>query len=37
MDVVDAIGKVKTGNARGFADVPLEPVVIEKISVVEGK
>jgi cyclophilin family peptidyl-prolyl cis-trans isomerase len=37
MDVVDAIGKVKTGNARGFADVPLEPVVIEKVSVVEGK
>jgi len=37
MDVVDAIGKVKTGNARGFADVPLEPVVIEKISVVKDK
>ncbi len=37
MDVVDAIGKVKTGNARGFADVPLEPVVIENVSVVEGK
>lgn len=37
MDVVDAIGKVKTGNARGFADVPLEPVVIEKVSVVKGE
>jgi len=37
MDVVDAIGKVKTGNARGFADVPLEPVVIENVSVVKDK
>jgi len=37
MDVVEAIGKVKTGNARGFGDVPLEGVVMEKVTVVEGK
>jgi peptidyl-prolyl cis-trans isomerase B (cyclophilin B) len=29
-DVVDAIEKVKTGNNSGHADVPLEPVVIER-------
>lgn len=37
MDVVDAIGKVKTGNVRGFGDVPLEAVVIEKVTVLEEK
>ncbi|TNF48154.1 peptidyl-prolyl cis-trans isomerase [bacterium] len=35
MDVVDAIGKVKTGRARGFDDVPLEAVIIEKVTVVK--
>jgi len=35
MDVVDAIAKVKTGNVRGFGDVPLEAVVIEKVTVVK--
>lgn len=35
MDVVDAIEKVRTGSVRGFADVPIEPVVIEKVTVVE--
>ena len=30
MDVVDAISSVKTGMSRGFRDVPVEPVVIEK-------
>jgi peptidyl-prolyl cis-trans isomerase B (cyclophilin B) len=35
MDVVDAIAKVKTGNRGPFQDVPLEPVVIRKASVVE--
>lgn len=35
-DVVDKIAQVKTGN-RGFhADVPVEPVMIEKAEVVEG-
>ena len=31
MEVVDAIGKVKTGNVRGFDDVPLESVEIKSI------
>lgn len=35
MDVVEAIGKVKTGNVRGFGDVPLEGVVMEKVTVVK--
>lgn len=34
-EIVEAIGKVKTGN-RGFhQDVPVEPITIESISVVE--
>jgi len=35
LDVVDKIGKVKTGNSRGFQDVPAEHVVLEKVTVVE--
>jgi peptidyl-prolyl cis-trans isomerase B (cyclophilin B) len=35
MDVVDAIGAVKTGFNGGMPDVPVEPVVIEKATVVE--
>lgn len=35
MDVVDKIGKVKTGNFRGFQDVPAEHIVLEKVTVVE--
>ena len=35
MDVVDAIRKVKTGNAGFHQDVPTEDVVIEKASVIE--
>jgi len=35
MDVVDKIGKVKTGNFRGFQDVPAENIVLEKVTVVE--
>lgn len=31
MDVVDAIAKVKTGNAGGHQDVPVEPVVIKSV------
>ena len=30
MDVVDAISAVPTGMARGFRDVPVDPVVINK-------
>ncbi len=36
MDVVDAIGKVKTGTVRGFGDVPIDSVVIEKVTVLSG-
>jgi peptidyl-prolyl cis-trans isomerase B (cyclophilin B) len=32
-DVVDAIKKVKTTRSGMFADVPVEPVVIEKVEV----
>jgi peptidyl-prolyl cis-trans isomerase B (cyclophilin B) len=35
MDVVDAIGAVSTGFSAGMSDVPVEPVVIVKASVVE--
>ncbi|MEY4495949.1 MAG: hypothetical protein RL744_1013 [Pseudomonadota bacterium] len=35
LDVVDAIRKVKTGNAGFHQDVPTEDVVIEKASVLE--
>lgn len=34
MDVVDAIKKVRTGNAGYHQDVPAEDVVIEKASVI---
>ncbi|HET8801907.1 MAG TPA: peptidylprolyl isomerase [Marinobacter sp.] len=35
MGVVDAIADVPTGFARGMADVPVTPVVIEKVTVLE--
>jgi peptidyl-prolyl cis-trans isomerase B (cyclophilin B) len=35
MDVVHAIEHVKTGNRSGFQDVPLDEVVIKKVTVVE--
>jgi len=35
MSVVEDIGKVKTGDFKGFQDVPAEHVVIEKVTVVE--
>ena len=35
MDVVHAIEKVATGNKAGHQDVPLEPVIIEKVTVEE--
>jgi peptidyl-prolyl cis-trans isomerase B (cyclophilin B) len=34
MDVVDAIGKVKTGNNAGHADVPKEDVIITKAEAI---
>ncbi len=36
-EVVDKIAKVKTGIVQGMRDVPLQPVVIEKVEVVEPK
>ncbi|PID45875.1 MAG: cyclophilin [Proteobacteria bacterium] len=35
MDVVDEIAKVKTGNHGYHGDVPLEPVVIKSVTIVE--
>jgi len=32
MDVVDAIKSVPTGDVKGMGDVPLDPVVIEKVE-----
>jgi len=34
MDVVEAIGKVETGIVEDFADVPLKPVVINNVSII---
>jgi peptidyl-prolyl cis-trans isomerase B (cyclophilin B) len=34
-EVVDAIGKVKTGSSRGYQDVPVEDVIITKAEVVK--
>ena len=34
MDVVDKIAAVKTGARGGHADVPLEPVVLESVTLV---
>ncbi|GIW40251.1 MAG: peptidyl-prolyl cis-trans isomerase [Candidatus Binatia bacterium] len=35
MDVVEKIGKVPTTRRAGMADVPVEPVVIEKVELVQ--
>ena len=32
MDVIDKIGKVKTGSKAGHQDVPVEPVIIESAT-----
>jgi cyclophilin family peptidyl-prolyl cis-trans isomerase len=32
MEVVDAIAKVKTGQKGSHGDVPVEPVVIQKVA-----
>jgi cyclophilin family peptidyl-prolyl cis-trans isomerase len=34
-EVVDKIGKVKTGTKAGMQDVPVNPVVIESVEVVD--
>ena len=35
MDVVDAIAVVDTGNFLQYADVPVEPIIIQSISIME--
>lgn len=35
MDVVDSIGKAKTGVFNGFRDVPKEPIIIKRMSIIE--
>ncbi|PIE00614.1 MAG: cyclophilin [Thiothrix nivea] len=35
MDVVDAIVAVKTGNHGGHQNVPVEPVTMDKVTVIE--
>ena len=35
LDVVDSIEVVRTGSRQGMSDVPINPVVIEKISILE--
>jgi len=35
LDVVDSIANVKTGSKGPFADVPAEPIVIQKVSMKE--
>ena len=35
MNVVDAIAVVDTGNFQQYADVPVEPIMIQSISVME--
>ena len=35
MDVVEAIEKVQTGNKSGHQNVPIEEVVIQKVTIVE--
>ncbi|HEX2236960.1 MAG TPA: peptidylprolyl isomerase [Gammaproteobacteria bacterium] len=35
MDVVKSIARVKTGNVGPYQDVPEEPIVIEKVTVVD--
>jgi peptidyl-prolyl cis-trans isomerase A (cyclophilin A) len=35
MDVVDKIAAVRTGVLKGYPDVPLPPVVIESMKVIE--
>ncbi|MFT4517062.1 MAG: peptidyl-prolyl cis-trans isomerase B (cyclophilin B) [Gammaproteobacteria bacterium] len=35
MDIVENIGTVSTGNTGGHGDVPQEPIVVEKVEVIE--
>ena len=35
MDIIENIGTVSTGNAGGHGDVPQEPIIVEKVEVIE--
>jgi len=35
MDTIESIRKVKTGNRAGHQDVPIEPVIINRASLIE--
>ena len=35
MDIIEYIGTVSTGNAGGHSDVPQEPILVEKVEVIE--
>jgi peptidyl-prolyl cis-trans isomerase B (cyclophilin B) len=35
MDIIENIGTVSTGNMGGHGDVPQEPIVVEKVEVIE--
>jgi peptidyl-prolyl cis-trans isomerase B (cyclophilin B) len=35
MDVVEAIAAVQTGNAGGHQDVPVEDIVVEKVTITD--
>jgi peptidyl-prolyl cis-trans isomerase A (cyclophilin A)/peptidyl-prolyl cis-trans isomerase B (cyclophilin B) len=35
MEVIDAIAAVKTGSKAGHQDVPVEPITIESVSVID--
>ena len=36
-DIVQKIGKLKTGNAGMFQDVPIQPVIIESVKLLPGQ
>ena len=35
MDIVDTIAEVQTGNVMKYQDVPLEPIIIESVKIIQ--
>ena len=35
MDIVDTIAEVQTGNVMHYQDVPLEPIIIESVKIIQ--
>ena len=35
MDIVDTIAEVQTGNVMQYQDVPLEPIIIESVKIIQ--